>query len=320
MNFLHTNTQEKSICPFPHGIVPGPDVGDTSEYRHRKNTDEKTLEDIKSWMGSKLHCVAGRREFNRGRYMIEVVGKRSVLEIFEDFKVKLQNNEAIACLLVFNEPRFYENRGSTSEAFYYLAEQIACLGDVAPYDLANGEALSSSVELCCPVTNQLTTYDDFECIAFCPQSNDERDPLYDPLMASPYPCINISSDVFAFSKFVDDSSANFLGNPVYVEKDISKVEELFERCVDRWQRVATTTIKNFEAATNTAICPVHLSDDQTHWAAAHKDPAFAEQEKVVHYHELPVLYGKRIVDQWLGYFKDQRVYSASGLAREGTII
>ena len=320
MSFIPANTTEKSICPYSSGMLSSALTAELCEIQKHRKSDAEILADVHDWMRSKLHCVAGRREFNRGRYMIEVVGARTIPQIFEDFTKRLQNDEAIACLLVFNEPRFYDKRGNTSGAFYYLAEQVACLGNVSPFDLANGEALSNTVRLRCPVTNQVTDYDDFECIAFCPQSNDEADPLYDPLMASPYPCVNISSDVFAFSKFVDDSAKNFLGKPVHAEQDLARVEDLFGRCVERWQRVATTTIKNFAAATNTNICPVHLSEDQTHWAAAHKDPAFAEQEKVVHHHELPILYGSRIVAEWLAFFKGEQDYSATGLAREGTLV
>ena len=93
--------------------------------------------------------------------------------------------------------------------------------------------------------------------------------------------------------------------------------KLFERCVDRWQRVAAATIRNFEANTDTALCPVHVTPTNTHWIAAHKDPASAEQIKEVHSHELPILYATRIIERWLQFFTGKKNYDAAGLAREG---
>lgn len=286
-----------------------------SKDGHKPDSD--VLHEVTEWMTRKLPCVAGRREYGRGRYLIRNASRMSVPIIIKEFQTKLLSGDAVACLMVFNEPRYYANRSDTGQAFRFLADQMALISNVEPELLANGEALTSSFELRCPVTNQVTLFDDFECIAFCPQSADKTDPLYDPLMYAPYPCVNMSSDVYAFSRFVADSARSAWGKAVYEETDTGTISKLFDVCVDRWHRVATATIKNFEALTDTSLCPVHVTSDKKHWIAAHKDPAFAEQVKEVHSHELPAVYGKRITDRWLDFFAGNKCYQATGLARDG---
>lgn len=282
-----------------------------------KKPDTQVVSDTTQWMTRELHCVAGRREFSRGRYMIRIATKGTVAKIVEEFKTLLAKGEAVACLLVFNDERFYKGRSDTSAVFYFLAEQMTAITDHSAAALANGAALTNTIKLRCPVTNQLVRFDDFECIAFCPQSADNADPLYDPLMFAKYPSVNISSDIYAFSRFVSDSALVAWNKPVYEETDTDRIAKLFERCVDRWQRVAAATIRNFEANTDTALCPVHVTPDNSHWIAAHKDPAFAEQKKEVHRHELPILYATRITKRWLQFFTGKKSYDAAGLARDG---
>ena len=86
---------------------------------------------------------------------------------------------------------------------------------------------------------------------------------------------------------------------------------------DRWHRIAVKTIDNFAAATDTTICPVHRTADDRYWIAAHRDPAFAESTKIVHRHELPVIYASRIAQRWLEHFSGKTTYHASGLAQAG---
>lgn len=282
-----------------------------------KRTDAQIVEETKAWMTRQLPCIAGRREVNRGRYMVRAATKSTVPEIFEEYKSQLEKGEAVACLYVFNDERYYESRSETSDVFHFLADQMQGISSVPANDLANGAALTNCIELRCPVTDEITLYDDFESIAFCPQSGVRTDMLYDPLMYSPYAAVNMSSDVYAFSKFVADSAFSAWRKPVFEETDIAKITKLFSQCVARWQRVATTTIRNYEALTDTAICPVHVTDDEHHWIAFHKDPAFAEQVKEVHKHELPIGYGTRITNCWLEYFKGNKDFKATGLARDG---
>ena len=282
-----------------------------------KKPDAQVLGEMTDWMARELPCIAGRREYGRGRYMIRIASKGTVATIVEEYKTLLAKGEVVACLLVFNDERFYKGRSDTSAAFRFLAEQMTAISDRSAAALANGASLTKTIKLRCPVTNLLIPFDDFECIAFCPQSADKADPLYDPLMFTPYPSVNISSDVYAFSRFVSDSALVALNKPVCEEMDTKRIAKLFERCVDRWQRVAAATIRNFEANTDTTLCPVHVTPDNAHWIAAHKDPAFAEQKKEVHRHELPILYATRITERWLRFFTGKKTYEAAGLARDG---
>ena len=285
--------------------------------RARKRPNAQILAEMTDWMAGELPCVAGRREYGRGRYMIRNASKGTVEKIFEEYSTLIARGEVVACLLVFNDERFYQGRSDTSAAFYFLAGQMTPISDLDAAALANGASLTKAIRLRCPVTNQLTVFDDFECIAFCPQSAETVDPLYDPLMYAPYLCVNISSDVYAFSRFVADSALAAWNKPVYEEADIGQIAMLFKRCIDRWQRVAVATIRNFEAKTDTSICPVHVTPDNGHWIAAHKDPAFAEQKKEVHRHELPALYANRITERWLQFFTEKKTYDAAGMARDG---
>lgn len=281
-------------------------------------SDDEAVSLIRNWMKRDLPCVAGRRETMRGRYMVQTATQESVPFIFNQFQENLRSRQTIACLYIFNSWKHSRPTCSVSEVFYFLAEQMQKISDVSAHDLANGEALTTTIRLQCPVTGVLTDYDDFECIAFCPQSNNPDDPLYDPLMAMPLPAVNMSSDMFAFSTFVADMMELRHGAPIKeLTADREKLETGLMGCVAQWQRVAAKTIQNYEKITDTSLCPVHLNAEQDQWVAAHKDPAFAEQIKEVHAHELPVLYGKRIVDKWLAYFYDDQEYSATGLARDG---
>ncbi len=316
MNALHADDVQAGVCPYS-GALRWTRADVKTKNLPQRKPDSQVMEEVLQWMTKKLPCVAGRREFNRGRYMIRIATRETVPAIFEEYKRKLASGEVVACLFIFNDPRFYEGQGDVSEAFHFLAEQMSLITDQSPSALANGAPLTNKIRLTCPVTNLATLYDDFECIAFCPQSNDREDPLYDPLMSTPYPAVNMSSDVYAFSRFVSDSAEIALKHPVHEEHDREKLEKFFDMCVERWQRVAVATIGNFEAITDTSLCPVHVTDDQQYWLAAHKDPAFAEQIKEVHKHELPVKYGRRIVQGWLDHFLAGQRYEAAGLARDG---
>jgi hypothetical protein len=276
-------------------------------------SDEAVLCAVHEWMAKKLPCVAGRREYNRGKYMLRVAKRETVESIYSEFRQGLELGEVSACLFIFNNAA----HADVAQAFAHLAEQMEPISKVPASDLANGAALTKSIELNCPVTNIRTIFDDFECIAFCPQSLECNDKLYDPLMAMPYPCVNLSSDVYGFSQFVRTSALATWNLEVYEQRNLGKIEKLLRICVERWQRVASATIANYQAITNTDLCPVHLTPDENYWVAGHKDPAFAEQMKMAHMHELPRIYANRIADGWMEYFRSGRIYQAKGLAREG---
>ncbi|GAB4357470.1 MAG: hypothetical protein Kow0026_17810 [Oricola sp.] len=303
----------------PVGYRPAPDAA-PREARcpfTGAMSDGQAMQTVRDWMRTALHCAAGRREFNRGRYMIEIATRNTVPAIRDRFRERLQNGEVTACLYIFNEPSLYAGRADVATAFEFLANQMEPISRLPARELKNGAPLTSSMKLTCPVTNQPTVYDDFECIAFCPQSNDREDPLYDPLLYTPLPAVNMSSDVFAFSRFVADSAMTALGKPVYEVDDAETRRVFLEKCVERWHRLAVSIIQAFERATDTSLCPVHVTGDGRHWIAGHKDPAFAETKKEVHSHELPTVYAYRIIDRWLQYFDDRKPYRANGLARAG---
>jgi hypothetical protein len=319
---LHSHFAESNaLCEsnYPVEIISAP-MQCPAHVRHQTgNSDALVLGEIHRWFRERLPCVAGRREFNRRRYMIKIATEATVPEIFGQFTAAVRQYENTACFFVFNQPEFYLGRSNAHSAFRFLAEQMAQLGVNSAEALTDGGALSNTVALPCPVTGIETEFDDFECIAFCPQSSDPGDPLYDPLMSAPYTSVNLSSDVFAFSYFVLDACrAKFGKSP----SEISNAEILapfFNLCVERWQKIAVATIGNFAAITDTSRCPVHLAPDADYWVAAHRDPAFAETDKIPHRHELPTIYARRISDAWLDYFANGRPYSASGHAREGML-
>lgn len=285
---------------------------------HHPLNDAEVLAEVNHWMNVQLPCAAGRREFKRKRYMIEIANRQTVPDIFERYKKALENQEAVACLFVFNNHAYSYDKASVFEAFEYLAYQMEPIGNVAAYDLARGAALTNAIELTCPITNTQIMFDDFECIAFCPQSNNPQDPLYDPLLAMPFTAVNLSSDMYAFSKFVADEVQKISGKKPYEIDDLVFLRGLFLRCIDRWQRVAVSTINRYQSLTDTKICPVHVTNDQKYWIAHHKDPAFAEAVKETHKHELPTEYGLRIVESWMNFFQNGQTHQASGLARDGT--
>lgn len=283
-------------------------------------TDKQVLMHIRNWMLDELPCIAGRRETVKNRYMIEIATRDSVPELFQNYSNALKQGKVIACLLIFNEPEYMSFSKSVGEVFYFLAEQMQRISRVSTKALATGSCLSKKIRLRCPITGLVTDYDDFECIAFCPQSNNPDDPLYDPLMALPFPAVNISSDMFAFSNFVADMVKQRHQKTVReLSVDQVATEEILRSCVKQWQRMAVKTIQNYETITDTSRCPIHLNSNQDQWIAGHKDPAFAEQVKEPHTHELPVLYGTRIVEEWLSYFYNGKTFSATGLARDGEL-
>lgn len=284
----------------------------------RSLSDRASLAYMRKWMLNDLPCIAGRRETIKNRYKVEIATRDIVPEIFKSYCKDLESGDAIACLLIFNNAEYMGYEKSVSEVFYYLADQMQRISRVSTQALATGSCLTKEITLRCPVTEAMTKYDDFECIAFCPQSNNPSDILYDPLMALPFPAVNISSDMFAFSNFVSEMvQQRYRKSVVQLSTNKEQTEQALRYCVEQWQRMAVKTIQNYEVITDTSLCPIHLNKSQDQWIAGHKDPAFAEQIKEPHTHELPVLYGKRIVEEWLAFFYKGKTFSASGLARDG---
>lgn len=215
---------------------------------------------------------------------------------------------------------YAETNTSAAEAMAYLASMMACLTGVAPTTILNGGALRTSITVRCPVTDKSVTFEDFDAIAFCPQAAFESDPLYDPLMAAPHACVNVSSDMFGFAIFVRDLSMRQFGVPPF--QLVSRLDRtrLFEQTGTYWQRFAEGTIRRYQQLTNTSLCPVHLTPDRRHWVANHKDPAFAELEKSAHLHDMPAVYTTGMIKAWERYFEDGIEFDMSDLGSEGRLI
>jgi hypothetical protein len=286
-----------------------------------KLPDAVVLEEMTKWLGSGLRCIAGRREFQKGRYLIRVVDDDDdILALFSEFTGRLAAQQSVGCLFVFNEPAYYRGGpASVEDAMMYLSERMAILSDVPATTLLNGGALNKRLTLPCPVTGARTEYDDFDAIAFCPQAEEEADPLYDPLMAAPYLCVNITSDIFAFAMFAKDTSELHAGKAPHEIEDRAEAREILERCADPWQRMAEKTIKNYAAITNTARCPVHLTEDRRNWVAFHKDPAFAETKKERYIHNMPLIYANAVIDAWTSYFDRGESLSLSQVSTAGVL-
>jgi hypothetical protein len=280
-------------------------------------TEPGILECVDRWFRSELPCIAGRREFNKNRYMIRLGAHGRIGEIISEFAEGLIGGQVTACFLVFDAPRSQMSQPA-SVTFRWLAETMSEISTSSAEALCSGSPLSLEFALRCPVTGQVTCFDDFECIAFCPQSSDEEDPLYDPLMYAPFPAVNISSDVYAFSVFVRDACLRRFGvEPVDVA-DIRALFAFFYECAEKWHVIASRTIENFSrTVSDQKRCPVRMTEDRTHWIAWHQDPAFAEASKSPHIHELPALYATRICDAWIEHFTHRSTYSPTGMARAG---
>lgn len=279
--------------------------------------EAEVLERVNRWLRNRLPCIAGRREFNKNRYMVSVGRSGRIPAIVAEFERRLVAGEATACFVAFDPPRC-QSRWTAAVTFRWLAELMSDVSPVDAASLASGAPLSLSFTLACPVTGKVTTFDDFECIAFCPQSSDLADPLYDPLMYAPYPAVNISSDVYAFSLFVRDACLRKFGLEPKQVSDRRALFALIYDCAERWHIVAAQTIENFSGTVeDKKRCPVHVTPDKMHWIACHQDPAFAETRKAPHVHELPLLYATRICDAWVEHFTHRASYSTAGISRAG---
>jgi hypothetical protein len=270
---------------------------------YAKKANSIVMKEMQTWFRECLGCVAGRREFARGRYMMTVIDDTDtaakILAVQRQFRRSVLAYDKVACIMVFNHPRFYDDSGiNVTDAITYLAQQIAPVAHVPVDQLMAGGSAHQRHAIKCPVTGAPTIYDDFDAIAFCPQANDKGDRLYDPLMAAPYPCVNISSDIFAFSMLARDRFVERTGREIFnVHPDDAPDEHLVE-CGALWQRIAVRTIRNYVAMTDTSLCPTYLSADQRYWFANHKDPAFAESEKRLYRHEMPSTYAPQIIQGW----------------------
>jgi hypothetical protein len=264
---------------------------------HERSTNPSANESFGAWLQSGLQCTAGKREFRLGRYHVA------------RFRTGEQFAQALGAFR--NEVAAYQKTGflaifEGAEACRTAEQELRLLGAAMfdaglthDYDaLIGGETLSHVINVVCPVTGRPASYSFFS-VAFSRNASDPADPLYDPSLSAPFTAINTTSDSFAFARFVHDHAVRAWGRAPYeMVDDRAAVELLFRRCVVAWQNMSITTIQNYG---RTAVDParaVRLSDDQTHWYAAHNDPVFAELEKCPHLHEMPISYATRLTTKW----------------------
>ncbi|PBQ10939.1 hypothetical protein [Pseudomonas syringae] len=280
--------------------------------------DQKILDEIKDWFISCLGCAAGRREFSKNRYMLAIA--RTAQEArasFETYVRALEAREAVACLIICPTTSVEQNTYSVAQEVRRLSALFSPLSEFSAEELATGHALNKKLYLTCPVTNVKVLFEDFDAVAFCPQSDDLDDELYDPLMSAPIPAVNFNSDVYAFSVFCRDMSLQKFKREVY-ELASAERGQLYESVLHGWQRIAEKTLGNYINMTDVGKCPVYLHDNNRYWFANHQDPAFAESVKTLYRHDMPLIYVPKIFCEWEQYFATGRVPDFSETATPGS--
>ena len=195
---------------------------------------------------------------------------------------------------------------------------MVVLSEVPIRDLVNDGNLNKQICLPCPVTGQMTMFNDFDIVAFYPAAGDKAWRLYDPLMATPVSCANLSSDIYAFSMLASDQSLALYGCEVWEIPDNETRRNLFEKNSSSWQRFAMRTINNYIQITDSQRCPTFLTDDHRHWYANHQDPAFAETYKNLYRHDMPVIYLRRLIQSWMNYYKKGVLPNLDNVTEPGT--
>jgi len=272
-----------------------------------KRDNETVAHEMKQWFLHCLGCAAGIREFSLGRYTIAVLDETtlsdSLIQTYQQFLLDLRAYRRVGCLFVFNVPSLYEEQAvSTRDVLQKLAEYMSILTDVSPETLLCGGNFNKKLTLPCPVTGRATRYEDFDAIAFCPQAHRKADPLYDPLMAAPYPCVNFNSDLFGFAMYVRDRWLKTYHSEIYQCNDSTIIYTFLRKCAEGWQKMARKTIKNYISITDTSLCPTYLAEDERQWCAYHQDPAFAETTKELYVHNMPVVYTEQVIALWMQFF------------------
>lgn len=280
--------------------------------------DQQIIEEIREWFTSCLGCAAGRREFSKNRYMLAVARTtQEARDSFEAYVRALEAREVVACLIICPTTHPEQRQYSVAQEVRRLSALFSPLSEFSAEALATGHALNKKLYLTCPVTNAKVLFEDFDAVAFCPQSDDLDDELYDPLMSAPIPAVNFNSDVYAFSMFCRDMSVQKFKREVY-ELTPAERGQLYEVVLHGWQRIAEKTLGNYIAMTDVQKCPVYLHDNNRYWFANHQDPAFAESVKALYRHDMPLIYVPKIFCEWEQYFASGRIPDFSETATPGS--
>lgn len=280
-------------------------------------SDVELLDDMGRWFTACLGCLAGRREYQKKRYLVEVARtKEEVLSIYSNYVSRLRDRTAVACLFVCPSDSS-ESKGVLPQ-ITRLSTLFECLSATSAKDLLNGGALNINLKLVCPVTNVEVLFSDFDAVAFCPEADDPSDDLYDPLMSAPVPSVNLNSDLYSFAMFTRDMSLQKYRREVF---DLSEVERLnlYGSVTSGWQKIAERTIEAYIELTDVRKCPVFMPSDKSHWFANHQDPAFAETSKDLYRHDMPVLYAPKIICQWEMFFQTGKMPVYDQIAEAGEV-
>ncbi|MFM8746985.1 MAG: hypothetical protein ACKOED_10020 [Aestuariivirga sp.] len=250
-------------------------------------------------MSTELSCIAGRREASKGRYSIVDLAEEDAVEAIARFQEDIRALKKVALVCII--PRTRQNMDPRTPSIEVLRELSvfgARVSSMAAEQLLNSAVLELPVLLNCPVTGSPTTYSFFG-VALCPQAANDADELFDLPLSAPFPCINFTSDAFAFAMFVRDVSMNRHGVPPHELASRRDCDALFAACVAQWHKFSSHTLTAFARKTAGTRCPVRISADGLSWHAAHNDPVFAETRKEQHAHDMPCIYATELVERWV---------------------
>ncbi len=267
-----------SGCPFHSSTQKRPTVG------------------FDEWLATDLRCSAGKREFQLGRYSVcHVRNGYQFAEAFDRFAGEVAQYAKTGLLTIVPTRRPYAD---SVEELRLLGQIIVDAGYAESAGaLIRSETVAIPLDIDCPVTGLPTTYEFFP-VAFCCHAGDPADPLYDPSLSAPFLAINTTSDAFAFGMLVRDLSMRHFHCPPHEIASRGDFERLLGRCVTAWQNMSVNTIQAYQKVAVTAERAVSLSDDERFWLAPHNDPVFAELEKAMHTHEMPIIYAQRLAAKW----------------------
>lgn len=262
------------------------------------------------WLDKGLLCSAGKREFKLDRYHVAPIrdGADFAREL-EHFRRQVVEYRKVGFLAIY---------ARDTSACRMAEDELWLLGTVmreagltsSVAALIGGDAVAVPFELVCPVTGEETVYEFFP-VAFCRNSGNPQDPLYDPSLSAPFAAINTTSDAFAFAMLVRDQSLRSLGKLPHEVTSRRALEKVMRRAVQVWQNMSVNTIQSYRRVAGGPRRAVGLSEDRRFWTAPHNDPVFAELQKREHAHEMPVVYASRLCEKWLGAIFDDKPVTAS---------
>ena len=258
---------------------------------------------FRSGLKSGLLCSAGKREFKLDRYHVAYVSSG------EDYARELAffRREVIG----FHKTGFLAILAADTSSCAMAEDELWLLGRLmrdagltqSVSTLIAGEALAIPFQVPCPVTGEETLYEFFP-VAFCQNSANRDDPLYDPSLSAPFTAINTTSDAFAFAMLVRELTIKALGCPPAEVTERQPLKDIMSRAVGIWQNMSVNTIQSYSRAAGCPHRAVQLSEDRRFWLAPHNDPVFAELKKQEHAHEMPRIYASRLAEKWLGTLFD----------------